>query len=289
MKRAAITGARGRLAPGVAAFLRSRGWSVGLFSRTASGDVGALRSLVCPGELEKFDVVLHLGWSTVPLLSEEAPGVEEREDFPFLRALAAAAANCGAPPLLVFASSAAVYGNTGEEPVDESSPCRPVGRYARAKLEAEAILSAAPRSCSLRITNVFGALGQASRPQGIIPRLIEACRSGTEVTIWGDGAALKDYLWVEDWHAGLLEILEVQPTGVFNMASGHVMSVNELITLVESAVGAHVVRVHAPHFGWDVERSRISAAALAALTGWRAHMDPVTAIRDLAVMRQERA
>lgn len=283
MKRVAITGARGRLAPGVAAFLESHGWTVGLFSRTASPGISDLRSLASPAEMEKFDVVLHLGWSTVPLLSEEDPGIEGREDFPFLRDLAGAAGACGAPPLIVFASSAAVYGNTGDVPADEARPCRPLGRYARAKLEAEAILSGAPRACALRITNVFGARGRASRPQGIIPRLIEACRAGTEVTIWGDGSALKDYLSVDDLHAGLLRVLETQPAGVFNMASGHVLSVNELIALVESAVGSSLVRVHAPHFDWDVECAKISAAALKESLGWRARVDPATAIRQLSI------
>jgi UDP-glucose 4-epimerase len=113
--------------------------------------------------------------------------------------------------------------------------------------------------------------------------LIEACRAGTEVTIWGDGSALKDYLSVDDLHAGLLSVLETQPAGVFNMASGHALSVNELIALVESAVGSHLVRVHAPHFAWDVECARISAAALQEVAGWRARIDPASAIRHMAL------
>lgn len=282
MRRIAITGGRGRLAPGLAGFLQSRGSSVGLFSRVASTDAGDLRSLASPAVLEEFDAVLHLGWSTVPLLSEENPGIEEREDFPFLSALVEAATVCARPPLMVFASSAAVYGNTGQEAADEETPCRPLGRYARAKLRAEALLAAAPRVCSLRITNVFGAPGRAARPQGIIPRLIEACRAGTEVTIWGDGTAVKDYLSVEDLHEAVLRVVEEGLTGVFNVASGHVMSVNQLVALVESAVGSRLLRVQAPHFEWDVESARVSAARLESRTGWRARTDPEQAIAQMA-------
>ena len=239
--------------------------------------------LAClPSALEQFDAVLHLGWSSVPLLSEENPGIEEAEDFPFARAMAAAAASCASPPLLVFASSAAVYGNTGDSVADEGADCRPLGRYAAAKREAETILSTAPRLCVLRITNVFGAGGGAERPQGIIPRLIEACRSGKEVTIWGDGSALKDYLAVGDLHEGLRRVLESGLTGVFNMASGHVLSVNELILLVESAVGARLLCVNTPHFEWDVACSRVSAAALRQRSGWSACIDPVHAIKQMA-------
>lgn len=288
MKRAAITGSNGRLAPGVSAFLKERGWSVRPFSRVASGATGELRSLAVPSVMEKFDVILHLGWSTVPLLSEENPGIEEREDFPFLQALMDAASACEVPPLIVFASSAAVYGNTGYTPVDEESPCRPLGRYARAKLEAEGILAAAPRVCSLRITNVFGAQGRAARPQGIIPRLIEACRYGTEVTIWGDGSALKDYVFVGDLQEAMIRVMESQLTGVFNVASGHVLSVNELISVVESSVGMPLLRVQAPHFDWDVECARVSSEALERRTGWSARVDPVRAIHQMAVSEEAR-
>lgn len=281
MRRAAITGARGRLAPGVAAFLGGHGWSVELFSRTSSAGIRDLGSLASPVELEKFDAVLHLGWSSVPLLSEDNPGIEEREDFPFARSLTAAAASCRKSPLIVFASSAAVYGNTGGASADEKSPCLPVGRYAAAKLEAEQILSTAPRACSLRITNVFGAGGGTERPQGIIPRLIEACRTGSEVTIWGDGSAMKDYLAVADLHEGFRRVLDAELTGVFNMASGHVLSVNELIAMVEAAVGAPLLRAAAPQFPWDVRCSRVSSAALRQHSGWTARIDPAQAIRRL--------
>ncbi|MBE2179517.1 MAG: NAD-dependent epimerase/dehydratase family protein [Chthoniobacterales bacterium] len=282
MKRVAITGARGRLAPGVAAFLGDHGWSAALFSRTASHGIREISSLASPAVLGEFDAVLHLGWSSVPLLSEESPGIEEREDFPFARALAAAVASCGNPPLLVFASSAAVYGNTGEVVADEQAPCSPLGRYAAAKLEAEQILSSAPRVCTLRITNVFGIGGGATRPQGIIPRLIGACRTGAEVTIWGEGNAMKDYLSVADLHEGILRILDAEVTGIFNVASGHVLSVNELIALVETAVGSPLLRVAAPPFRWDVRCSRISAAALQQRSGWAARIDPAQAIRQMA-------
>ncbi len=283
MKRVAITGARGRLAPGVAGFLGDHGWSVRLFSRKASEGIGDLRTLASPAVLEEFDAVLHLGWSSVPLFSEENPGIEEAEDFPFARSLAAAADSCAQPPLIVFASSAAVYGNTaGESAADETTPCQPLGRYAAAKLEGEAIFSTAPRACILRVTNVFGARGLVERPQGIIPRLIEACRGGTEVTIWGDGSALKDYLAAGDLHEGFRSVLDGNLTGVFNMASGHVLSVNGLISLVETAVGSPLLRVAAPPFRWDVSCSRVSAAALQQRSGWAARIDPAQAIRQMA-------
>jgi nucleoside-diphosphate-sugar epimerase len=102
------------------------------------------------------------------------------------------------------------------------------------------------------------------------------------VTIGGDGRAAKDYLAAGDLHEGFRAVMECGAEGVFNLASGHVMSVNALITLVESAVGAPLLRVHAPHFPWDVECSHVSAGALQRFCGWSAGIDPVAAIRQMA-------
>lgn len=281
MTRVAITGGRSRLAPGLAAYLAALGWKVDLFSRQAGPGYHGIESLLAPGGMAEFGAVVHLAWSSVPLLSEEDPGIEEREDYPFARALAGAASACLEPPLIVFASSAAVYGNTGTEPVDEALPCLPLGRYAAAKLAAEAILASAPRCCSLRITNVFGAGDALSRPQGIIPRLIDAALSGREVTIWGDGMAQKDYLAAPDLHAAFHRVLESGLTGIFNVASGHVMSVNQLVALVEESTGRPVRLTHAPHFSWDVEKSIVSAAALWRRACWRALLDPEAAIAGM--------
>ena len=281
-RRIAITGGRGRLAPGLANYLRGHGWEVDLFSREGGGGFRALSELTEPGHLAAFDAVLHLGWSSVPLVAEENPGIEEREDLPFARAMVAAAKECAAPPMLVFFSTAAVYGNTGDEPAAENAPCRPLGRYAAAKLEAEKIFTAAPRACVLRISNVFSAGCAKTRPQGIIPLLLESARTSCAVTIWGDGSAVKDYIAASDSHAAAASVLRHGLCGTFNVASGHALSVKELIRLVEQASGHRVPVSHAPHYAWDVERGVFSSQRLQSAAGWSPQVDPAQAIKDMA-------
>jgi len=281
MQRIAITGAKGRLAPGLARYLRAQGHSVQTFSRSGEEGHRAMTEVVDPAAMRDFDAVLHLGWSTVPLVSEETPGVEEMEDLPLARALVAAAASCPVAPNIFFFSTAAVYGNTGSTPAAEDHECRPLGRYAAAKLRVEEIIRSAPRHTVLRITNVFGAGCTSTRPQGIIPLLVEACRSGTSATIWGDGSATKDYLAVEDLHGAVDALLRNGASGVFNIASGHVLSVNKLIELVSRAAGRPLRTTSAPHFPWDVERACISAGRLRRATGWSPSVDPESVIRAM--------
>ncbi len=285
-KRAAVTGGRGRLAPKLAGFLREHGWDVDLFSRTAGNDCEEIAELVSPENLACYDAVLHLGWSTVPLVAEENPGIEEREDLPLARAMVAAADACERAPQLVFFSTAAVYGNTDAVPADENTDCRPLGRYASAKLTAEKIFADAPAACVLRISNVFSAGCERTRPQGIIPLLIEAAQFGRPVTVWGDGNAVKDYISALDLNAAVLGAMERRLEGIFNVGSERVFSVNELIRLVEEASGRRISVHHSPHYSWDVERGIFSSKRLQQAIGWSPKIDPSEEIRLMAKLQK---
>jgi len=219
-RKIAVTIGRGRLAAGLADHLRGAGREVVLFSRRADGEFRDVSALKRANGLEKFGAVLHLAWSTVPLVAEENPGIEERQDFPFVCALIAAAAQSAHAPKLVFFSTAAVYGDTGADAATEESPCRPLGRYAAAKLAAEALFASSANACVLRITNVFGAGCPLTRPQGIIPVLQHAARHGEEVRIWGDGSAVKDYIAADDLHRAVKAVFASNLRGVFNVSSG---------------------------------------------------------------------
>jgi nucleoside-diphosphate-sugar epimerase len=82
--RIAMTGGRGRLAPFIAAHLCAADAEVVSFSRSAGDGFRCTSLLAQSRTLADFDVILHLGWSTVPLTSEERPGVEKTSDLPLL-------------------------------------------------------------------------------------------------------------------------------------------------------------------------------------------------------------
>ena len=151
--------------------LRSSASEVVHFSRSAGGDFQDISLLTNPRTLEGFDTVLHLGWSTVPLTSEERPGIELTADIPLLREILDTCAAVPRPPHLIFFSTAAVYGNA-ILPATEQTPCSPLGGYARAKLRAEEIIRGACehdpalRCGILRISNVFGAASRLDKTAG---------------------------------------------------------------------------------------------------------------------------
>jgi UDP-glucose 4-epimerase len=286
--RIALTGGRGRLAPYVAAHLREVDSEVVSFSRAPGDNFQEISLLTEPRTLADFDAILHLGWSTVPLTSEERPGLEQTTDLPLLQDILNACAAVGRPPHLVFFSTAAVYGNT-IVPATEETPCNPLGGYARAKLLAEEVIRTA---CSrhldlrcgiLRVSNVFGSTTNATRPQGVIPRICQAIHDEALMSIWGDGENTKDYLFLTDFLDAVQIVVTCGLTGTFNVASEQSLSVNNIVSLVESLTGKKLRLAHCPAFSWDVQESHVSSRKLRTATGWRARHDLVEAIRQCEI------
>jgi UDP-glucose 4-epimerase len=258
--RIAITGARGRLAPLVARHLASAGHEVALYSRERGENIAQIGNL--PSSIDETDAIVHCAWSSLPLTAEKNPENLKSADLPLLEKLVAASAD---KPFL-FLSTAAVYGNTAETPANEQFPPAPLGRYAAGKLEAEKLIPAT--GTVLRVSNLIGERCDPLRPQGILPRLIEAARTGGEITIWGDGHATKDYLHCNDLMDAITRVLEGNLLGTFNAASGTSASVLELIALVERLTGRSIAISHVPAYDWDVRHSKIDSSKLRAAAAW---------------------
>ncbi len=265
--RVAITGGRGRLAPLAAKFLDGRGFATVLFLAHGRGRIRVAGGFA--RRIAGFDAILHCAWSSVPFTAEKDPGSTASLDLPLLEKILEAR---GKVPL-VFLSTAAVYGNTGGAPATEETAPNPVGGYAAGKLLAEAALAGS--AAILRVSNLIGERSDPQRPQGVLPRLIDAALRGGEITIWGDGHATKDYLHCNDLMSAIEKVLRSRLNGTFNVASGFSASVLDLIAMVEEATERKVARSHVP-------RVRLGRQILA-------HLQRQAAARDRLEARVHRA
>src|SRR5215468_4782765 len=105
---------------------------------------------------------------------------------------------------VVFASSAAVYGEVSTMPVDEDTPTRPVSPYGIDKLASEhaldyyAAVHGVPGT-ALRFFNVYGPRQDPSSPySGVISIFADRARAGRTLTIFGDGGQTRDFVYVGD-------------------------------------------------------------------------------------------
>ncbi|WP_416672257.1 NAD-dependent epimerase/dehydratase family protein [Egbenema bharatensis] len=107
-------------------------------------------------------------------------------------------------PKLVFASSAAVYGNTSQLPVLEEHPTLPISPYGLQKLVSEQYANLfAPQLrlafVALRMFNVFGPRQRPDSPySGVISIFTNAMQQGLPITIYGDGTQTRDFVYVKD-------------------------------------------------------------------------------------------
>ncbi|PKL60799.1 MAG: GDP-mannose 4,6-dehydratase [Methanomicrobiales archaeon HGW-Methanomicrobiales-4] len=135
---------------------------------------------------------------------------------------------------IVFASSAALYGNSYSPPHKESFPADPLSPYAVGKYSSEVYSSVYARlygmeTVCLRFFNVYGPNQDPSSPySGVISKFIESLSHETQLTIFGDGEQTRDFVYVLDVVQALLLSMDKKVHGVFNVGTGVSSSINQL-------------------------------------------------------------
>jgi UDP-glucose 4-epimerase len=137
---------------------------------------------------------------------------------------------------VVYASSAAVYGNCGSVPIDEESPAAPLSAYGADKYacELQAGIAGAIHgvpTVGLRFFNIYGPRQDPLSPySGVVSIFADRLLRGEPVEIFGDGEQTRDFTYVSDAVCALQRAMRVATTGafVFNVCTGRPQSVNGL-------------------------------------------------------------
>ena len=175
---------------------------------------------------------------------------------------------------LVFASSAAVYGDNPTVPKVESMLPEPKSPYAITKLDGEYYLEMFQRegrleTAALRFFNVFGPRQDpAGAYAAAVPIFIEKALRNEDITVFGDGGQTRDFIYVKDIVGALVFAAETHGvTGVFNAGYGGQITINQLGEGLIRAAGSTSSLVHLGERPGDVRHSRASAERLRA-AGW---------------------
>jgi UDP-glucose 4-epimerase len=157
-----------------------------------------------------------------------------------------AARLAGGTPV-VYASSAAVYGDQGEGPLGEESALCPLSAYGCDKLGAELHarvgfgVHGVP-SLGLRFFNVYGPRQHPASPySGVVTIFAARIAAGAPITIHGDGQQVRDFVYVADvvshLRAGMARLQRRPEASVFNVCTGRATSVLALAQTVAAVVG----------------------------------------------------
>ncbi|OCR24533.1 NAD-dependent dehydratase [Pseudomonas syringae] len=166
---------------------------------------------------------------------------------------------------VVFASSAAIYGNNGEgQAISEDTPKSPLTPYASDKLSSEHYLDFYRRQHGLeplifRFFNIFGPRQDPSSPySGVISIFAERAEKGLPIAVFGDGEQTRDFFYVGDLVKLLTQALEMpQPEeGAFNVGLNKTTSLNQLLGALSDVVGQLPEITYKDPRSGDIKHSR---------------------------------
>ena len=156
-----------------------------------------------------------------------------------------------------FSSGGAVYGPSTGSPFKENSLLQPISMYGKLKkmLESHCEDECKKHNINLfiiRPSNPYGRL-QRSMHQGVITKFIRSIMANKDLTIYGDGKGSKDYIHVDDMIDILFRVLKNNQSGTFNIGSGYVYSLIDIITIIEKSVRKKSKIVFQESFEGDVK------------------------------------
>ncbi|VUX56062.1 putative NAD-dependent epimerase/dehydratase [uncultured Woeseiaceae bacterium] len=190
-------------------------------------------------------IVLDCIGSAGSIASNRNPGQNLHDEcLPHLN-LFDACAKSPLSPTIVFLSSRLVYGPPVSLPVDERHPLQAQSFYAAHKLNVENYLHVYEHSHGLpfvilRLSNPYGPHVPAhDRDYGVINRFIRDALKGRTLTLYGDGAQLRDYIYIEDAVVAMLATAMVREChgDTFNLGGPHPISIRDAVKCIVDLTG----------------------------------------------------
>ena len=274
--KAVVTGGAGFIGSNLAEELANRGTEVIILDDLATGKMENITDLLTrakvkfikgsvtnlkllTGVFNDVDCVFHQAAIPSVQRSVEDPRVTNEVNVNGTLNVLFAAKECGVEKV-VYASTAAVYGDTPELPKREDMKPNPKSPYAVSKLTGEQYCTVfgevyGLKTVCLRYFNVYGPKQDpASEYAAVIPLFITRVLANKPPTIYGDGTQTRDFAFVKDVvHANILA--SERGEGVFNIASGRRISVNELADITIRMINKDLKPVYTESRKGDIKHS----------------------------------
>ncbi len=281
-----ITGGAGFIGSNIAERLIKNGESVRILDNFSTGRQENLTGIknrieIIEGDIRNFelvknavmgvDYVLHLAATASVPLSLKDPIVSNEINVSGTLNLLEAA-RWARVRKFVFSSSSAVYGDTTELPIGESSKCRPLSPYAVSKLVGEQYarvyweMYKLP-TVTLRYFNVYG---PKQNPDGdyaaVIPKFILSLLNNQAPIVFGDGEQSRDFVYIDDAvYANILAASSDEMVGTeYNVASGSRHSLNQLLDEIRRISSACFDAEYASGRAGDIRHSYANISKLKA-------------------------
>ena len=293
-RRALVTGGAGFIGSHVVEALAADGFEVEVLDNLSSGRRENLAAGVALHELDvgssaaaavvrdgAYDVICHLAAQIDVRKSVADPLRDATINVLGTVNVAEAVRASGRRTRLVFASTGgALYGDFVTPPNVEDYPKDPESPYGIAKLSAEYYLSYFGRlhgleTAVLRYANVYGPRQDPHGEAGVVAIFCNRILAGEPMTVFGDGAQTRDYVFVKDVARANVAAATrpLPPAGrldarAYNVGTAIETTVLELAAQLESVAGRAVGVKHAPARPGEQMRSAVRISKAGAELGW---------------------
>lgn len=220
------------------------------------------------------DVCFHLISTTLPKSSNLDPIFDIETNLLGTIRLLQHALSAGVKKMVFLSSGGTVYGAPVRLPIAEDHPTNPICSYGIIKLAIEKYLGMyhdlhGLDYTVLRLSNPFGERQRTLSSQGAVAVFLGKALRGEKVEIWGDGSVIRDYIYIADViDAMLAAIANNGKERVFNIGSGHGLSLNQVLDTIEQVIGRNVERVYTEGRAFDTPISVLAIKRAEESLGW---------------------
>jgi UDP-glucuronate 4-epimerase len=175
----------------------------------------------------------------------------------------------------ILASTSSIYGNNAPIPTPETaSSDLPLQPYSASKKGAEAMCHAYHYLYDIDVTvfRYFTVYGPAGRPDMVMFRFIQWIKEGRTVHLNGDGSQSRGFTYVDDIARGT--ILGLKPVGyeIINLGGHEVITINEMISKLETRLGEKAQIEHHPFNKADMTANQADVNKARNLLGWESQV-----------------
>jgi nucleoside-diphosphate-sugar epimerase len=187
-------------------------------------------------------------------------------------------------PKFILASTSSLYGEDGTPPHNELAPTdHPLAPYAASKKGAEAFAYSYHHlyKIDISVLRYFTVYGPAGRPDMSMFRFCQWISEGRPVTITGDGSQSRGFTYVDDIASGTLLALKKVGYEVFNLGGHEVISINDLVSMLEEMIGKPALRQYIPAHPADVYSNVADVSKARQMLGWQPQIGLEEGVRRL--------
>ena len=287
----AVTGGAGFIGSHTVERLLSAGIKVTVIDNLATGckeNLPAGVPLICMDILDpaihrlfsenQFDAVIHLAAQTKVPVSQAEPMLDCQLNVTGTVNILEACRKTGVKRV-VFASTAAVYGDAQVLPIKESTAVDTQSFYGLSKLTVEKYLEMYYRSFGLeyvvlRYANVYGERQCDGGEGGVVSIFSRKVAKREAVTLYGDGEQTRDFIYAGDIaEANYMALHTAYANCVYNVSTMSELSVNSLVRALEEVSGLVVQVVKEPMRAGDIYRSCLDHQQLMTKLNWAPKTD----------------